>query len=189
MVFELIEILEKTEFMKFDEVKQALTTIESLLEEEKSIKEELGTINEQYKLKTRKILKIYHLLFNETFSDEEGYKLGIYQKQGYVGKVQYDGKFISLSTVATTPNGGGSIIYFTLTEDSKDEDIFITPLVEQICLNTSLHKLVKELGSIYTTGINKRKEKIKQDVEKLKNELNEKKEALKKIASALTTDD
>ena len=114
--------------------------------------------------------------------------MGIYQKQGYVGKVRYDGKFIALSTV-TTPNGGGSIIYFTLTEDSKDEDIFITPLVEQICLNTSLHKLVKELGSIYTTGINKRQEKIKQDVEKLKNELNEKKEALKKIASALTTDE
>ena len=82
MVFELIEILEKTEFMKFDEVKQALTTIESLIEEEKSIKDELETINEQYKLKTRKILKIYHLLFNETFSDEEGYQLGIYQNKG-----------------------------------------------------------------------------------------------------------
>lgn len=181
MVFELIEILEKTEFMKFDEVKQALTTIESLLEEEKSIKEELSTINEQYKLKTRKILKIYRLLFNETFSDEEGYKLGIYQKQGYagIGSIKYDGKFIALSTV-TTPNGGGSMIYFILTEDSKDENIFITPLVEQICLNTSLHKLVKELGSIYTKGINKRKEKMKQNVEKLRNELNEKKKHLKK---------
>jgi hypothetical protein len=46
-----------------------------------------------------------------------------------------------------------------------------------------------EAVQLYSTGINKRKEKIKQDVEKLKNELNEKKEALKKIASALTTDE